>query len=632
VPSLALLALLTACKKTPVDERPPEICNTSSAWSAGPAFVDRTADWGMSDVRGVKMSAADLNGDGYPDLVINEGAPQARDDFAKGVRYHWLLMNEDDGNGGRTLVDRTEESGLFTIWDDTQPGGDGRASQVHVMGDVDNDGDLDVFAGSFADRNNPGTDLGDRSELLLNDGTGHFSLAPKSDLSIADGLATSGASFLDFDGDGNLDLWVTAWYEQYGYLYGDQDHLYKGNGDGTFTDVTQFAGLEMVRGGDLSDWLDGIARRPAYGATTCDLDGDTRPDLLASNYGRNWNQQWMNQGDDTFVDTSMQSGFAADSDLDYSDNQYYACWCQGNGPCDPDPGTSMLGNCDTYASYWTPGFDDQPARLGGNTFTTACGDIDNDGDNDLISAEIVHWHIGGSADPTELLLNDGTGTFSRPGDSTDGLERVWADPDWNAGDLYVAMADIDNDGWKDIVLGSSDYPGTRMFVWHQVAPGQFEEVATEMGAAHEWPAGLVLVDLDRDGDLDMVTGSSTARSGTPWTSHEVHVYENTLGPGNTLRVALHGDTANRAGIGAKVEVTAGGLSQSYEMGGGYGHFGMQNEVVIQAGLGDACTVDEVTVTWPGGATDTWTDVPANYQVTLEQGGGITYAGWEPQAG
>lgn len=617
------------CKKdsTPAQQTPPEICNDSSAWTQGTAFVERTEPWGLAEVRGVKLSTADLDGDGYPDLVINEGSPFGRDDYAKGTRYHWVMMNVDDGAGGRTFVDQTEDSGLFT----PRQGEGGRASQIHVFGDVDNDGDLDVFAGAFYDANDPDSDPGDRSELLLNDGTGHFSLATQSDISIADGYATAGASFVDVDADGKLDLWVTGWYEQYGYLYAEQDHLYLGNGDGTFTDTTDASGLSMIRGSTTSDWLDGLARRSAYGATSCDLNGDTWPDLLATNYGRAWNQQWMNQGDGSFVDTSMTSGFAADDNLSYTDDQFYRCYCDVYGGCDPDPGAPSISGCDSYADYWTPGWDDQPARLAGNSFSTSCGDIDNDGDNDLVTAEIVHWHIGQGSDPTELLINDGSGSFSRPGNDSNGLERTWPSADWNAGDLFTAMVDLDGDGWKDLVVSSSDYPDTHLFVWRQVAPGQFQDVSSDWGLDQAWPAGLAIADFDRDGDLDLVTGSSTARSGTPWETHEIHLYENQLGPGNTLRIALHGDSANARGIGASVQVTTGDLTQTAEVGGGYGHFGMQQDTLLYFGLDAACTVDEITVTWPGGAMDSWTDVRANYPVTLSQGGGIAYEGWSPDA-
>lgn len=626
--SLALLA--AGCKdKGSVEETgpepvelPPQICNDVAEFGEDPAYEDATERWGLTGINGSRLSVADLDGDGWPDLVISDVSVHTRDDFASGTRYHYVLMNRPAEGGGRTLVDETEESGLF----DTRDGAGGRAAQIHVYGDVDNDGDIDVFSGSYYDANNPDTDPGDRSEIDLNDGSGHFTLAEQSDVHIEEGYATVGGSFADVDADGVLDLWVPGFYQRYGYQRAEQDRLYRGKGDGTFTEITDDAGLTMEEGSTrdgYDEWLSGEATRSAYGGTACDLDGDSYPDLLASNYGRAWNQQWMNDGSAAFIDVSQESGFASDENQDYSDNQFYRCWCEVNG-CDPDPGSASLSPCEDYADYWAPGWDDQPARLAGNSFSTACGDIDNDGDNDLMTAEIVHWHIGQSSDPSELLINDGSGSFSRPGNDTNGLERDWPSRSWNAGDLFVSFLDFDLDGWKDILLASSDYPETRMFLWRQVSEGQFEEVAEAAGVAHEWPAGLAVADLDRDGDLDVVTGSSIARSGTPWTTREVHLYENVLGPGNTLRVSLQGTKANRLGVGARVELSAGGLTQVLELGGGYGHMGMQQDTALVFGLGEACDVDEITVTWPGGAVDTWGPVRANYAVTLVEGGEIVY--------
>ncbi len=630
-PALILPALILplSCKKDPEVSAPPEICNESAAWSGGMAYKWRTAEWGLEGLKGVKMSAADLDGDGYPDLVVQDASPFQRSDFASGEVVHRVLMNVEGEEGSRVFADKTEESGLFSVRED-DGSRQGRASQIHVFADVDNDGDLDAFAGAYHDRNNEGSDPGDRSEILLNDGTGHFKLAPTSDLWMADGYATTGAAFTDANADGFVDLWVTGFYERYGYLPSEQDHLFLGQGDGRFTMATEGAGLEMLDSSDTDDFIQGLARRPAYGATACDLDGDAWPDLVATNYGRSWNQQWMNQGDGSFVDTSMSSGFASDEDLDYSTNEYYACYCFVNGGCDPEPASPRLGNCETYASYWTPGWDDQPHRLAGNSFTTACGDLDNDSDNDVISAEIVHWHIGSSSDPSEILLNDGSGVFSRPGLEATGMAREWPSDSWNAGDIYVAMADLDLDGWKDLVLGSTDYPDTRLFVWRQTAPGVFEDVSGAWGVEHPWPAGLAIADFDRDGDLDMVMGSSNARSGSPWESHELHFYENQLAPGNSMRISLQGRGANRAGIGARVEVRSDALTQSYEVSGGYGHFGMQNEVPLTVGLDGACTADEVVVTWPGGAVDRYANVRANYALTLVQGDTVRYEGWTPE--
>jgi hypothetical protein len=175
--------------------------------------------------------------------------------------------------------------------------------------------------------------------------------------------------------------------------------------------------------------------------------------------------------------------------------------------------------------------------------------------------------------------------------------------------LFAGFLDFDNDGWKDILLVQSDYEDTHMWMWRQTSPDQFEEVSDAAGMNQPWPSGLAIADFDLDGDLDVITGSSTARSGTPWTTHETHFYENQQG-GNYVRfVGLP--------VGAKVEINAGGQYQMAEVNGGYGTFGIVNDTVAQFGLGDVCMVDTVDVTLPGGATHHFEGKAGNKAVKLE---------------
>lgn len=603
-----MLLLLFACGSAPAGGSP-ETCtpNPSSAWDGGAAFTDRTEAWGLSEVHGGRMQAVDLDGDGYPDLVVSEVFSNARDDLdaETPIRYHFVLMNRPGADGARVFVDETESSGLIQNRD----GGVGTSATLFIWGDVDADGDLDAFAGRYYDEGSEDA-TGDCSEVLLNDGSGHFTFADRSDPCIVDGYPVTGASFTDVDADGTLDLWQVAFYEEYGYTQSAQDMLFLGGGDGSFADTTEDAGLTLSRGRSTEDFLGRDVRRPAYGATACDVNGDTLPDLIASNYGRSWNQLWINQGDGTFVETGEEAHFDADTSLDYTDNYMYACWYEAEGSgSDPEPSVSCGGAF--TSDYWNPGYDDQPARLAGNTFTTACGDIDNDGDFDLYSAEIVHDWAGESADPTQLLLNDGDGIFTRVDNEDNGLARRRPErSSWNEGDLFSAMMDFDNDGWRDLVLISSDYEDTHTWLWRQVSPGQFEDVTEESGLEHPWPAGIAVADFDLDGDLDFVTGSSTARSGTPWTVREVHLYENVLDAGNWLRIT-------GLPVGTRVDVTSGGVTQSQEVSGGYGHFGIQNDTALHFGLGDVCMVDTLTVTRPGGAAETTNDRAGNRVIDLK---------------
>ncbi len=619
-PALALVAWL-ACTGEVEDTALPEICHEPASYDGGSWFTDTTEEWGLEGITGSRMSSADLDGDGYPDLVVSEGnfhKRDAYDDDPDTPRYRWLLMNRAGPNGSRVFEDVSSQSGLF----DTRDGQGGHSASIHVFGDVDNDGDLDAAAGVFVDQNNIANDPGDRSEIYLNQGDGTFALGPRGDLDIDIGYSTSGLSWTDGDLDGNLDLWVVGWYETYGYLYAEQDRLMRGDGSGGMVDVTEDVGLKMERGGasSLDPWLEGTATRPGYGATVCDLDGDGGGELLATNYGRAWNQQWKNEGGQ-FTEMGQASGFAGDANLDYSDNQFYRCYCEYKGPCDPDPGAASLADCETYADYWQAGWDDQPARLNGNSFTTACGDVDADGDLDLVTAEIVHWHVGSNSDPTELLLNDGTGSFVRPGNEASGLTRDHESADWNEGDITTALFDFDNDGRQDIFVGSSDYPDTRVLLYHQQESGAFEEIAEAADIGWPLPAGVTVADFDRDGDLDVIVGSSTMRVNTH-EDHQVHLFEN-QGGGNHARLLLRGRSANRSGIGAAVTVTTGTGAQLFEVSGGYGHFGLQNDLAVHAGLADACTYD-VEVRWPGGDISSYTDLMANHEVVLDQDGSHSY--------
>lgn len=567
------------------------------------AYTETTEAWGLDGVTGVRFSAGDLDGDGYPDLVVTEGFSNTRDDLDAGVRYHWLLLNREV-DGRRTFVDHTEASGYLVNRDGTV----GSSSSLYDLADVDGDGDLDILAGRYYDKGSADA-TGDCSEIYLNDGAANFTLAPQSDLCVPEGYPTSGAAFADYDADGRLDLWVVGFYLEYGGSYQSAaPMLLRGAGDGTFSDVSGDAGVKLESCGRTDYCLDRDSRYPAYGATACDVNGDALPDLLKTNYARSWNNLFLNQGDGTFVDVGESSGFASDDNYDYTDNTRYACWCEEYGPCDPAPTV----DCGGYwpASYWTPGYDDQPARNNGNSFTTVCTDVDNDGDNDLYTAEIVHKWAGKSSDATGLLLNDGTGTFERVDNGTNGLARRRPElSDWNEGDLHAAIFDYDNDGWKDILLVSSDYENTQLWHWRQVSPGQFEEVSEESGLDQPWPAGVAVADFDLDGDLDVVTGSSTARSGTPWTDHQVHLYENQLGGGNWLRVT-------GLPVGTRVEVTSGGLTQTQEVSGGYGCFGVLNDVALTFGLGGECLVDGIVATLPGGEVRQWGPLAGNTAVDL----------------
>jgi hypothetical protein len=603
---------------------PPRICRSGMAWSGQKAFADITADSGLRGlgVVGVRLGTVDFDGDGLPDLVVR-GYQNIRDNFGpEGKRQTFLLRNI----GGFRFEDVTESSGFAT----PREGEGGRRLETVVWGDVNNDGHLDAFTGVNVPAS-PGDDLGDRSEVMLNQGDGTFKAAPA-------GLAWRtdpekplfGASFTDFDRDGNLDLWVG-----YALLGGapQQDRLYRGDGKGGFEDVTESMGLGTQPSFMIKAYLEGKAHRNTWGAAACDLNGDGYPDLLSSAYGRYFNGLWLG-GPDGYTDRSFESGFASDDRDDWRTNLNAQCYCKlrpDAQDCSGVPAPPGFFPCSDPARLrWDHDSDRMAYRLGGNTFTTLCADMNNDGHQDLVNFEIVHWDVGDTSDPTEVLYNDGAAEpgFNRPGPQATGLSRTWPDLDWNAGDMSGAAFDFDNDGRLDLLVGSSDYPYTRAFLFRQKQDGTFQEVPQDKGISHPRSHGVAVADFDGDGDLDVILGHGVSRCGgdsSCYTTPEVHAFRNDIGQdGNFLGVMLEGGSGcNRSAIGAVVRVTAGGGTITRVVGGGYGHFGIQHELGQHFGLGEACDVDRIEVRWPdaSGVVEDFGPARGNYRIRLVQGTG-----------
>ncbi len=442
---------------------------------------------------------------------------------------------------------------------------------------------------------------------------------------------------LDYDRDGYLDFWpgtVAHWpYPVTPPVPNTPPTLFQGNGDGTFNNVSKAVGLPTTDGTDAN----GTSYRHVFGVTACDIDGDGDDDMIFADYGRQENQVWLNDNG-TFTNVAHQLGIDYDDNQTYTDDQSYLCWCQNNPSAGCPANTPAPFNnqfCtgfyqgDIYGRGWEPGVTDQPYSLGGNYFSIACGDIDDDGDMDLMSATIVHGDTGGSSDPSELILNPGTPNtkFTRPGNKVTGLDRPETGYLWNHGDNLVVFADLDLDGRKDIFLTDTaaydqgNIPqSSHNYLWHQKSDGTFEEIITTTGLLDKWKLphleGPAFIDIDGDGDLDMIAGDAQTL--------QVHVFRNDgAEQQNFTRLRLVGAGAGRANtsaIGAVVKVTAGGRTQTQYVSGGFGHGNNQNDLVLTFGLGAACTIDAIDVRWPDstGSHTTFTGVEANYEVTLKQ--------------
>lgn len=622
-----------------LDPPPPARCRAGTGWSGEtPAFRDATAEWGFAEVTGKRLATADLDNDGYADLVLWHDVVNERTDLTMPPANYRVrvFMNRPSGVGsGRRFVESTRASNLLALRDGTTTRG--RVVQSVAFADIDNDGDLDAYTGTMPNRNpamGQAPDPGDRGTILLNDGRGVFTLGPESDVTSNpdDTPQTIGAVFHDHDADGQVDLFVAYFSQVFGDPIGQQSQLFRGAGDGTFSEVTDDAGLTLES--DQASLLTVTNNRPLYGISACDVNNDGRLDLIGAAYGRQFNLLFTSDGA-RFRDESRASGVGGDDNRDPSGNITYQCYCAASpGRCPMTVPRPPSGACGPGGSgprgTWRPAVDEAPWRLNGNTFSIACGDVDNDGDIDLYTGEIAHADVGSNSDRAELLVNEtaapDTTRFRRPGRAATGLTIPNNPPD--EGILTNAMLDFDNDGRLDIWAGGSDYPGLRGYLFAQGEGTRFTEVGIRAGIRHPCALGMAYADFDHDGDLDIILGTSLARTcGESWMNRaSIRVYENISNEHNWTAVRLVGrgaGGANRAGVGARVRVTTGGVTQTREIQGNWGLAGVGTELVAHFGLGASCAIDRVEVRWPDatGTVETFTNVVANHRIEIRQGEG-----------
>ena len=590
------------------------VCNVDVGWvDTVPAFMDSTIEWGLDEIAatGTRISAVDFDGDGWPDLAVRKD--NVPDEQTEEGREVWLLRNNQLGG----FEDVTYESGVLT----SRYSNSSRPGSVWAFADVDNDGDLDIYVGLP----DSGNQYDETSEILLNNGEGSFELGPEtSDLRVSNNDMPYGAVFTDVNLDGNVDLWVAQYSDSSGPR---QDKLYIGDGNGSFSNETKDFGLKTTTWNAIDDLNNALSHSNAWSANACDLNGDGFPELLAASYGRAPNHLWQNIAGTEFENVSLSSGYAFDERTDWSDNESARCWCKlhpTDTGCENVPEPSAIAcNTDSDAFRWNHSYDREPFRLGGNSGETVCADINNDGRLDLFTTEIVHWDVGASSDPSEILWNDSVDSpmFARPGGEITGITREHEIPDWNDGDITASVFDFDNDGWPDIYLGSTDYSGTRGLLYRQVSPEQFQPVPIDVGIDHRRSHGSAIADFDRDGDLDVVVGHSQGRcSGECYDTFNIRLFENQIADAsNWVQVTLAGVESNSAAIGAQVTVVSDGVTQLQEVDGGHGQWGNQDDLSLHFGLGDDCDA-EVTVSWPNiqSASQTFT-VKSGIRYIVEEG-------------
>ncbi len=451
--------------------------------------------------------------------------------------------------------------------------------------DYDADGDIDLYV--------VGGD-GEPNHLYQNQGDGSFvDVAPSVGLDMQH--LGSGPTFADIDGDGDLDLFVGA-------IENDSFFLME-NQNGLFVDVTSQSGIVLTVSNTIS-------------ATFFDYDLDGDLDLFLSHWGANQQADtetvWQSNGDGTFVSASIQSGIApvliepvgqANLMVDRTFTPNFSD-IDGDGDGDllmaADFGASQvfINNGDGTFTKTT----DRSVIVDQAGMGAATGDYDNDGDMDWFVSSIFDESPTEAYIGNRLYRNDGTGTFE---DVTD-MAGV-ADGGWGWGSCF---ADFDNDGNLDIFHVNgwqggkgatlNDYTVDQIRFFHSQGDGTFVEAATAAGLTDvELARGVACFDADRDGDIDIVLTNNDQ-------NHLVYYRNDSSNSNHYLGVTLENSGANGYGIGALVTVTTTLGTQIREVHAG-NNFTSQNPLEVHFGLSTATTAS-VVVRWPDGAETTMSSV------------------------
>jgi hypothetical protein len=503
------------------------------------------------EVVGCGVAFFDYDNDGWLDVLVLSGT---RLDGAPPGTTNRLYKNNRDG----TFSDVTEKAGLTRT---------GWASAV-TIGDYNNDGYEDLFLTYYG-----------QNVLYRNNGNGTFTDVTRDAGLLESGTPwSSGCTFLDYDRDGNLDLFVATYLdfdmrkipkpgENANCTYKgvpvncgprglatSRHRLYRGNGKGGFVDVSRESGIAKA-GGSY-----------AMTAVAADFDNDGWPDIYVA-CDSTPSFFFRNNHDGTFREEGVERGAALSED-----------------------GMEQAG------------------------MGTAVGDYNLDGNLDIFKT-----HFAG--DTNVLYRNDGKGVFEdvtlRAGLGVETRYIAWG----------CGIVDLDNDGLPDLfAVTGSVYAGvekqipnfaykTPRLVLRNLGGGKFEELIEEAGpgiAAPHSSRGCAFGDFDNDGDIDVVVLNM---------NEPPSLLRNDLsGSRHWLKLLLIGTKSNRSAIGSRVVVRYGDKQQAQEVMA-QGSFYSVNDRRLHFGLGDVTTAD-VTIRWTNGAVETLQRVPADHLVVIKEGAGI----------
>ncbi len=418
-----------------------------------------------------------------------------------------------------------------------------------AAGDFDKDGWVDVYVSSHGAMAQPPA-TGDH-RLYRNNGDSSF-----TNVAVAAGVNSTSnrpegysANFGDYDLDGYLDLWVAGWHT--GLPNPPRSRLFRNRGDGTFEDVTVSAGADTPNDDIVGQFSGAFA----------DMNGDRYPELVVSG---DWgNSHYLrNNRDGTFTDVDIF--------------QPHAPW---NG----------MGH--------------------------ALGDFNRDGRLDwFITAA---WPAFGFLGPegNRLYVNSGSDSFLALPESAGVEDGGWG---WGA-----ASVDVDHDGWQDLVmtngwpydddLTGASFTNEPSYIFHNDGNLSFTEIGQSSGFNHTGQGrGIVYLDYDRDGDLDLIVSA--------W-SEPLQLFRNDISgtDANWLKVTL--DTSQHPvlapdGFGSEVQISVNGVQQYFHLTGA-SHYLATSQLVAHFGLGSASSVDTLRVRWADGFDTVVQPVAANQHLTVQ---------------
>ncbi len=469
------------------------------------------------------------------------------------------------------------------------------ASANVSWGDYDDDGDDDLMT------NGP--------TLYRNDGGSFVDVTAASAVQAA-GVGTSGGVWGDYDNDGCLDYFGLGG----GYTAGDL--LLHSNCDGTFSDATALS--------TISDWQDGDSclgsgepeYSPTAGATWTDFDNDGLLDLVEANflcfdsYTYYPDKYWHNLGGGVFEDWSSDHGFDKDN---LAGRGAETVDFDGDGDLDVMIVDYVLQRNEYYENLGDGTFDEVGKNNGaagnmtkvgatqyyGHSIGLKSGDVDGDLDVDIVVGNLGHPRFHDFSDKTNVLLNDGAGTFTDVGLANGVIyQETHSNP---------SLLDIENDGDLDLFI-TEVYSGRPVDIYTNDGTAHFTPARLYAGITTENGWGSGVSDYDRDGDEDFLAYS---------------LFRNDAATGHWVELRLVGDVAsNRTAIGAIAWVTAGGVTTMRTVSGGNGT-GCQDSATLHFGLGSATAVEKVEVWYPGGDTVEYSGVGADAAWRLTESGAVS---------